>query len=71
MSTDREALRLQDIIDNIDRIGGYIAGLELGTFATDDKKPKPSSSSVPSGWLKYHPRRLPKLRADCVSVLGQ
>jgi uncharacterized protein with HEPN domain len=37
VSTDREALRLQDIIENIDRIEGYVAGLELATFETDQR----------------------------------
>lgn len=35
MSTDREALRLQDIIENIDRIETYVTGLELGSFEAD------------------------------------
>jgi uncharacterized protein with HEPN domain len=29
MSTEREALRLQDIIDNIDRIESYVAGMDF------------------------------------------
>lgn len=37
MSTDREALRLQDIVENIGRIEGYVAGLDLGTFSADDR----------------------------------
>ena len=37
MSTDREALRLQDIIDNIDRIAGYTVGLDQAAFEADDR----------------------------------
>lgn len=113
MSTDREALRLQDIIDNIDRIGGYIAGLELGTFATDNRTVDAVErclQRITEAVIKIGPERmaeispqtpvdavrglgnmlrhdydrvdlgtiwrtiresLPKLRADCVSVLWQ
>lgn len=35
MSSDREALRLADIIENADAIGDYIAGLDFATFAQD------------------------------------
>jgi uncharacterized protein with HEPN domain len=37
VSTDREALRLQDIIDNIDRISGYVGGMDYAAFASDPK----------------------------------
>ena len=37
MSTDRDALRLQDIIDTIDRIQRYTSGLDLPGFAADDR----------------------------------
>lgn len=37
MSSEREALRLQDIIDNIDRIDGHIGSLDFSAFATDSK----------------------------------
>lgn len=37
MSTEREALRLQDIVENIDRIEGYVAGFELSSFALDGR----------------------------------
>ncbi len=35
MSTEREALRLQDIIDNADRIASYVAGMDYAAFAAD------------------------------------
>lgn len=37
MPTDREALRLKDIIDNIDRIEGYVAGMDLAAFTADQR----------------------------------
>lgn len=37
MSTDREALRLQDIVDNIDRIQSYVADMDLATFGADQR----------------------------------
>ena len=37
MSTDRETLWLQDIIDNIDRIEGHVAGMDYAAFAKDAK----------------------------------
>lgn len=37
MPTDREALRLQDIIENIDRIETYVAGMDLATFTADQR----------------------------------
>jgi len=37
VSTEREALRLQEIIDNIDRIAGYVAGLEQAAFEADGR----------------------------------
>lgn len=37
MSSDREALRLQDIVENIDRIGSHVEGLDRGHFLTDAK----------------------------------
>ncbi|MCL4673490.1 MAG: DUF86 domain-containing protein [Sphingomonadaceae bacterium] len=37
MSSDREALRLQDIVDNIDRTFQHVAGLDRDAFMRDDK----------------------------------
>ena len=37
MSTDREALRLQDIVDNIARIESHVAGMDYAAFAADEK----------------------------------
>ena len=36
-SDEREALRLQDVVDNIDRIEGYLAGCDIETYAHDEK----------------------------------
>lgn len=37
MSSSREALRLHDIVENIDRIADYTAGLDFPAFADDRK----------------------------------
>ena len=37
MSSEREALRLHDIIDNIDRIFMYLDGVEADEFGDDQK----------------------------------
>ena len=37
MSSDREALRLQDIVENIDRIDSHVEGLDRDRFLTDAK----------------------------------
>lgn len=37
MSSEREALRLQDIIENIDRIESYMIGLDRESFAKDSR----------------------------------
>ena len=35
MSTDREAQRLQDIIDNIARIESHVRGVDFARFSAD------------------------------------
>jgi uncharacterized protein with HEPN domain len=37
VSTEREALRLQDIVDNIARIESHVAGMDFVAFAADEK----------------------------------
>ena len=37
MSTEREAQRLQDIVDNIARIESHVAGMDFAAFAADPK----------------------------------
>ncbi len=37
VSTEREILRLHDIIENADRISRYIVDLDLPTFAADER----------------------------------
>ena len=37
MSTEREAQRLHDIVDNIARIESHVAGMDFAAFAADPK----------------------------------
>lgn len=37
MSTDREGQRLQDIVDNIDRIENHVANMDFDAFLADAK----------------------------------
>jgi uncharacterized protein with HEPN domain len=37
VSSDREILRLQDIVENIDRIASHIEGMNYPAFAADEK----------------------------------
>ena len=37
MSTEREAQRVQDIVDNIARIESHVAGMDFAAFAADPK----------------------------------
>ena len=37
MSTEREALRLQDIVENIERIESHVASMDFAAFAADSK----------------------------------
>ncbi|OYW44396.1 MAG: hypothetical protein B7Z08_05930 [Sphingomonadales bacterium 32-68-7] len=37
MSTEREALRLHDIVENIERIESYLAGYDFAAFERDGK----------------------------------
>ncbi len=37
MPSEREALRLRDIVDNIDRIEAYVVGLDIAGFVSDGK----------------------------------
>ena len=56
MSTEREALRLQDIVDNIDRIDGYLAGYDYDLL------------DLPTIWRTVR-ESLPELREDCLRAL--
>jgi uncharacterized protein with HEPN domain len=37
VSSSRERLRLQDIVDNIDRIASYVGNMDYAAFAVDPK----------------------------------
>lgn len=113
MSTERETLRLQDIVDNIDRIEIYAEGLSFAAFSADSKTvdaierclhriteavikigPERMATVSPTtpveavrglGNLLRHDydqvdlgviyrtirESLPKLRADCVTIITQ
>ncbi len=77
MSTEREALRLQDIIDNIDRITGYVAGLEQGAFEADGRTVDAVErclQRVTEAVIKIGPERMaalsPQTPVDAVRGLG-
>lgn len=77
MSTDREALRLQDIIDNIDRIAGYVAGLGQSEFEADGKTVDAAErcrQRVTEAVIKIGPMRMaeisPQTPVDAVRGLG-
>ncbi len=77
MSTDREALRLQDIIDNIDRIAGYVAGLEQPAFEADSRTVDAVErclQRVTEAVIKIGPERMaaisPQTPVDAVRGLG-
>ena len=77
MPTDREALRLQDIIENIDRIEGYVAGMDLAMFTTDQRTIDAVERCllrVSEAVIKIGAQRMaeisPTLPADAVRGLG-
>lgn len=77
MSTDREALRLQDIVDNIDRITGYVVGLDQSTFAADGRTVDAVErclQRVTEAVIKIGPERMaaisPQTPVDAVRGLG-
>lgn len=77
MSTDREALRLQDIIENIDRIESYVVGLDFDAFAADSKTVDAVErclQRITEAVIKIGPERMaaisPKTPVDAVRGLG-
>ncbi len=77
MSTDREALRLQDIIENIDRIETYVTGLELGSFEADIRTVDAVErclQRITEAVIKIGPERMadisPRTPVDAVRGLG-
>jgi len=77
VSTEREALRLHDIIDNIDRIEGYVAGMDLPAFAADQRTidaVERCLQRITEAVIKIGAERMaaisPKLPVDAVRGLG-
>lgn len=77
MSTEREALRLQDIVDNIDRIRGYVRDLTPQAFEADDRTVDAVErclQRVTEAVIKIGPERMaaisPLTPADAVRGLG-
>jgi uncharacterized protein with HEPN domain len=77
VSTDREALRLQDIIDNIDRITGYVVGLEQRAFEADGRTVDAVErclQRITEAVIKIGPERMaaisPQTPVDAVRGLG-
>ena len=77
MSTDREALRLRDIVENIARIDGYVAGMDFGAFAADAKTVDAVErclQRITEAVIKIGPERMaaisPQTPVDAVRGLG-
>jgi uncharacterized protein with HEPN domain len=77
VSTDREALRLQDIVDNIDRIESYVQGMDMYAFVADDRTVDAVErclQRITEAVIKIGPERMaeisPTLPVDAVRVLG-
>jgi acyl carrier protein len=77
VSTEREALRLQDIIDNIDRIEGHVVGLDGAKFAADPKSVDAVErclQRIAEAVIKIGPERMaqisPRTPVDAVRGLG-
>lgn len=77
VSTDREGLRLQDIIDNIDRIDVYVADMDLAAFVADERTVDAVErclQHITEAVIKIGPERMaeisPRLPVDAVRGLG-
>ena len=77
MSTEREELRLGDIVENIDRIERHVAGLDLAAFAADERTVDAVErclQRITEAVLKIGPERMaaisPKTPVDAVRGLG-
>jgi uncharacterized protein with HEPN domain len=78
VSTEREALRLREIIDNIGRIEGYVAGMDYAGFAGDRKTVDAVErclQRITEAVIKIGPERMaaisPRLPVDAVRGLGK
>ena len=77
MSTEREALRLQDIVENIERIEGYVAGFDRDGFGADRMAVDAVErclQRITEAVLKIGPERMaaisPRTPIDAVRGLG-
>lgn len=77
MSTRREVLRLQDVIENIGRIDGYVAGLSFEQFAADNRTVDAVErclQRITEAVIKIGPERMaaisPQTPVDAVRGLG-
>lgn len=77
MSTEREALRLHDIVDNIGRIEHYLEGYDFVAFAADDRTVDAVErclQRITEAAIKIGPHRMaeisPRTPVDAVRGLG-
>ncbi len=77
MSSDREALRLHDIIENIERIESYMIGLDRESFAKDLRTidaVERCLQRITEAVIKIGPERMalisPRTPVDAVRGLG-
>lgn len=77
MSTEREALRLRDIADNITRIESHVAGMDFAAFASDEKTidaVERCLQRITEAVIKIGPARMaeisPRTPVDAVRGLG-
>lgn len=77
MSSEREALRLRDIIDNTDRIEGHVAGFDFAMFSNDQKTidaVERCLQRITEAVIKIGPERMaaisPTTSADAVRGMG-
>ncbi len=77
MSSEREQLRLHDILDNIDRISGYVSGMTFEAFENDIKTIDATErclQRITEAVIKIGPERMsqiaPELSVEDVRGLG-
>ena len=77
MSTDREVLRLRDIVDNIARIESHVAGMDFAAFSADAKTidaVERCIQRITEAVIKIGPERMaaisPRTPVDAVRGLG-
>jgi len=77
VSTEREALRLHDIVENIDKIAGYLEGFDYDAFAADPRTidaVERCLQRVTEAVIRVGPERMaaisPRTPVDAVRGLG-